>query len=410
MEIITERGSTYEECVRKLQEKYGRHVEPFTRKTVRVGGFLGLFTREEVEVSAILSNVYKKNVYQNTIPQSSSPPKKLDFEEEKQKILAQAKNDPTIQLVLNEVREIKQKLEEENEKSGQGEDHPNILKIIELMDMNDFSSKFERKILERIKKDFSLSDLEDFDLLQEKVIEWIGEEISIYEESRFQSRPRILVLVGPTGVGKTTTIAKLAALYGIGTTAIKPLSVRIITIDAYRIGAKQQIETYGNIMGIPVSSVENYDDLKKTIALCSDDVDLILIDTIGKSPRDSVKLAEMKQLLSACGSQAEVHLAVCASTKSSDIHEIMQQYEPFNYRSVLVTKMDETIRVGNVISALKDKGKTVSFITDGQTVPSDIHRASVVKFLINLEGFKINRRAAEERFPEHKVNQLPGRF
>ncbi|MDR2901416.1 MAG: hypothetical protein LBV20_07865, partial [Treponema sp.] len=62
MEIITERGSTYQECVRKLQEKYGHHVEPFTRKTIRVGGFLGLFTREEVEVSAILSDLYKKNI------------------------------------------------------------------------------------------------------------------------------------------------------------------------------------------------------------------------------------------------------------------------------------------------------------------------------------------------------------
>ncbi len=401
MEIITERGSTYEECVRKLQDKYGRHVEPFTRKTIRVGGVLGLFTREAVEVSAIISHGYKKPVSQNTIPIQKPVQKPLDFEEEKKKILAQAKTDPTIQLVLNEVRDIKQKIESGSGKTNQSEDHQNILRIADLMDMNDFSSKFTRRILERVRKEFSLSDLDNFDLLQEKVVEWIGEEITIYEESGFQSRPRILVLVGPTGVGKTTTIAKLAAVYGglSSGAAVKAHSVKIITIDAYRIGAKQQIETYGNIMGIPVSSVESYDELKKTIALCSEDVDLILIDTIGKSPRDSVKLAEMKKLLSVCGSQAEVHLAICASTKSSDIHEIIQQFEPFNYRSIVVTKLDETIRVGNIISALKDKGKSISYITDGQAVPADIHRAGVVRFLINLEGFKVNRRAIEDRFP-----------
>lgn len=401
MEIITERGSTYEECVRKLQDKYGRHVEPFTRKTIRVGGVLGLFTREAVEVSAIISHGYKKPVSQNTVPIQKPVQKPLDFEEEKKKILAQAKTDPTIQLVLNEVRDIKQKIESGSGKTNQSEDHQNILRIADLMDMNDFSSKFTRRILERVRKEFSLSDLDNFDLLQEKVVEWIGEEITIYEESGFQSRPRILVLVGPTGVGKTTTIAKLAAVYGglSSGAAVKAHSVKIITIDAYRIGAKQQIETYGNIMGIPVSSVESYDELKKTIALCSEDVDLILIDTIGKSPRDSVKLAEMKKLLSVCGSQAEVHLAICASTKSSDIHEIIQQFEPFNYRSIVVTKLDETIRVGNIISALKDKGKSISYITDGQAVPADIHRAGVVRFLINLEGFKVNRRAIEDRFP-----------
>jgi flagellar biosynthesis protein FlhF len=71
----------------------------------------------------------------------------------------------------------------------------------------------------------------------------------------------------------------------------------------------------------------------------------------------------------------------------------------------VITKLDETIRVGNVISALKDKGKSISYITDGQSVPADIHKASVVKFLINLEGFKINRRAIEERFPEKTMDQ-----
>jgi flagellar biosynthesis protein FlhF len=76
----------------------------------------------------------------------------------------------------------------------------------------------------------------------------------------------------------------------------------------------------------------------------------------------------------------------------------MQQYEPFNYRSIIVTKLDETTRVGNIVSALAERGKTVSFITNGQRVPQDIERATAVRFLINLEGFRINRQRIEEKF------------
>jgi len=312
---------------------------------------------------------------------------------------ANTKTDPTIQTVLQEVRSLKEKLETSQIQAKVNDEHHNVLKIGELLYLNDFSHTYTQSIQNRIKKEFSLEALENFNSLQDQVVDWIGESINLYKEPSMLTKPRVLILVGPTGVGKTTTIAKLAALYGIvGINGNNPLSVRMITIDNYRIAAKQQIETYGDIMQIPVSCVETYDDLRKTIAMYSQEVDLVLVDTIGKSPRDAVKLAEMKQILSACGSGAEVHLALSASTKSSDIKEIIQQYEPFNYRSIIVTKLDETTRVGNIISALAERGKTISFITNGQRVPQDIERASAVRFLINLEGFKINRQRIEEKF------------
>jgi flagellar biosynthesis protein FlhF len=173
----------------------------------------------------------------------------------------------------------------------------------------------------------------------------------------------------------------------------------MITIDGYRIAAKEQLEKYGQIMEIPVSYVNTNDELRKTIAFYQDGADLILVDTIGKSPRDAVKLAEMKQFLEVCGPAAEVHLAMAASTKYSDIREILRQFAPFNYQSVVITKLDETIRVGNVISALFADGKEAAYITDGQPVDKHIHRASVVRFLINLEGFRIDRDKIEQKFP-----------
>lgn len=397
MEYFTEQAPTHAECIRKIKEKYGDNAKILMRKSVRIGGFLGLFARDGVEMTGIVSN---ETPLRYTADPLKNVRKPLDLEEEKRKILAVAntKTDPTIQTVLQEVRSLKEKLETAQVQSKTTDEHPNLIKIGELLYLNDFSHSYTQSIQNRIKRDFSLESLEDFENLQNQVIDWIGESINLYQEPSLLTKPRVLILVGPTGVGKTTTIAKLAALYGLGINGNNPLSVRMITIDNYRIAAKQQIETYGEIMQIPVSCVETYEDLRKTIAMYSQEVDLVLVDTIGKSPRDAVKLAEMKEILSACGSGAEVHLALSASTKASDIKEIMQQYEPFNYRSIIVTKLDETTRVGNIVSALAERGKTVSFITNGQRVPQDIERATAVRFLINLEGFRINRQRIEEKF------------
>jgi flagellar biosynthesis protein FlhF len=346
-------------------------------------------------------------------PQTTRKPAELDFEEEKRKLLVAAgKPNPDMTILINEMRDFKETMTAAVTAlpaAKGGAEHPTFTQLEEILNLNDFTPAYRKTILDRVRKEFSLDDLEDFDTVQDTVVEWIGESIRIYEEDQYQRRPRIIALVGPTGVGKTTTIAKLAAIFGTEFAGKRPQTVRIITIDNYRIGAVHQIERYGNIMGIPVSSAKNDRELKEVIALNSDGVDLILIDTIGKSPRSAIELAEMKQLLDACGSAAEFHLAIAATTKSSDISEILKQYEPFGYRSVIVTKMDETIRLGNVISALADRGKCVSYITEGQHVPNDIQKADVIHFLINLEGFKINRVKFESRFPSDETELIQWR-
>ena len=250
----------------------------------------------------------------------------------------------------------------------------------------------------RLRRDFSIDGLDNSEDVEEAVLEWIGDSIEVWKEPETR-RPRILALVGPTGVGKTTTIAKLAAIYTVGMATERPLSVRMITIDNYRIGARQQIETYGNIMGVPVSCVETAEDLRKTIAFHSD-ADLILVDTVGKSPRDAVKLAEMQRILAACGSGAETHLALAATTKASDMVQTLRQFEPFDYKAVVLTKVDETNRLGNAISALAERRKPLSYITTGQRVPQDIERVRVTRLLMNLEGFRVDRSRLEERYGE----------
>ncbi|MFP3088724.1 flagellar biosynthesis protein FlhF [Treponema sp. TIM-1] len=398
MNYFTEQGLTEDECRQKIRMKYGDRARVVLQKSIRIGGLFGLFTKDGVEMTGIIPREYPPY----TTGQGSSPP--LDFQKEKEKVLAvasrpdkaapaQEKTELIQQTILNEVLDLKKKIH-----APPGEEHPTLTRIGEILDLNDFSPTYSRNILDRLKKEFSLEILNDYDQVQDTVVDWIGESLTIFNPEPPKRLPRIMILVGPTGVGKTTTIAKLAAIFGPGNKESRPLSVRMITIDNYRIGAKGQVETYGDIMNIPVSCVDNYGDLRKAIALYSEDVDLILVDTIGKNPRDSVEIAEMKRLLSGCGSTAEAHLTVAATTKYSDMREIFQQFEPFNYRSVIITKLDETIRVGNVISALADKGKSISYITDGQHVPDDMHKAGVIPFLINLEEFKINRDRIEKRF------------
>jgi flagellar biosynthesis protein FlhF len=308
--------------------------------------------------------------------------------------------DPTLQKLLAQVETLTEKIDAKV-LPQKDEEHPTLEKLEELFAQNDFSPGYTRMMLDRVRKEFSLDGLEDFDAVQDRVLEWIGETITIHTETPPRRPPRILVLVGPTGVGKTTTIAKLAAAYGVDGWGRHPLKVVMITIDGYRIGAREQLEKYSDIMNIPVTYANNNEELRKTIAFYQDDADLILIDTIGKSPRDAVELGKMKQFLDACGSAAEVHLAMTAGTKYSDVRDILRQFAPFNYRSVLVTKLDETARVGNVISALFADGKAVSYITDGQSFDNRIHRAGVVRFLINLEGFRVNREEIEKRFREN---------
>ena len=448
-QYFIEKALTLDEAERKAREKYGERLTILMHETVKIPrGPFKLFSQEGVQITGIIPKgrgvqyqpaapafpketfpresfpreartlkdsepLYETAPRKESFPKETFPRETLDFAEAKEKVLAVAGaskenllKDNSQKEVLAEVKNIKEKLETLGlavSRVGFPEEHPTLSRIDDVLILNDFSSSFRKGLLDRARKEFSFDALNNYSAVQDKVLEWIGEGIKIYDGDKFKVRPRIMILVGPTGVGKTTTIVKLAVNFGInfGINEKRRHKRRIVlvTIDAYRIKAKEQLEAYSEIMQFPCFSADDYDELKKIIAVNSDKTDLILIDTIGKSPRDMVRLGEMKLLLDACGSLAEVHLAVAASTKSSDIEEILKTFEPFNYKSVIVTKMDETIRIGNIIGVLSEKANPVSYITNGQEVQAYLHKASVIQFLINLEGFKVNRMKLEEKFP-----------
>ena len=393
MQYNTIQANSYLEAIEKMKNQYGPSARPMTCRNIRYGGFLGLFKTEGVEVTCYLAADSKAGGTGSV-------------ETEKKKILENLNKNQTMQIILKEIQALKKDLSVSRPKEEPL--HGSIMRIRDLLELNDFSRDFIDQITVKLRQEFSLETLEDFDAVKERVIEWIGEGIKIYSpKDSAEGKPRIITIIGPTGVGKTTTVAKLAAIYGLERGSSSGLQVRMVTIDNYKIAAKKQIETYAEIMQIPVSFAESRSDLEKVLDLYND-VDVILIDTIGRSPTDLEKLGEMQAILNACGSVNESHLAVSATTKTIDIEEIFRQFEPFNYQSVILTKLDETSGVGNIISLLSKHRKPLSYFTDGQMVPQDIEDASVSRLLMCLEGFRVDRDYIESKFDQKVVDTNRG--
>ena len=313
MEYFKEEGTTYMEAVTKAQTRYGENAKILNHRSIRRGGFLGLFSKECVEVEG----------YVNRDPGISI---KRNLDEEKKKILAAAgaKREDTLTKVLDMVKSIDAKIESGTGAAAPAE-HEAIEKIEQLLVDNDFSYSYIKSITGKLKSELSLEQLGDFNIVQQKAMEWMRRSIAIYSEPP-AAKGRIVILVGPTGVGKTTTIAKLAALHGLGIKGEAPKSVRMITIDNYRIGAKGQIQTYGDLMSIPVSCVESTEELRNKLLLYQE-ADLILIDTMGRSPKDYQNLAQMRELLEICGKEAEIYLTVSATTKAGDLTVFLTSFQ-----------------------------------------------------------------------------------
>lgn len=202
---------------------------------------------------------------------------------------------------------------------------------------------------------------------------------------------RVVALVGPTGVGKTTTIAKLAAAFTLEAQA----KLALLTIDTYRVAAMEQLKAYGDIIGLPVEVVATPSELSQALGRLSE-VDIVLIDTAGRSPHHEAHLAELKAFLDAAPG-AEVHLVLAATTKRSDLESAVARFQAVGATRLIVTKLDETEKVGGVLSAAHQAELPIAYVTTGQGVPDDIAPA--------LEG-DLERRLAEAFSPTQQAALL----
>ena len=184
---------------------------------------------------------------------------------------------------------------------------------------------------------------------------------------------RIVALIGPTGVGKTTTLAKIAA----GFVLEKGISAALITADTYRISAVEQLKTYSDIIGLPLEIVYSPEELRMAIRK-HNDKQLILIDTAGRSQHNEYQMKELKDLLRA-NSRIEKHLVISATTKNQDAADILEKFSDCRPERVIFTKVDETCSVGLILNLLYEKEIALSYLAYGQSVPDDIMPASAEK-------------------------------
>ncbi len=189
--------------------------------------------------------------------------------------------------------------------------------------------------------------------------------------------PKIIALVGPTGVGKTTTTAKLAAMYAMN----KGASVALVTTDNFRVGAFEQLKTYSKIMNLPLEIAATPRELAKAAEIHADK-DLIIVDTAGRSPKDRERLAELKAMLDS-GIDIETHLCVSATTKDKELTDIITRFSVLPISRLLITKLDETESLGCIVNVHHRSKLQLSYLTNGQMVPEDIVVATPRK-LANL--------------------------
>jgi len=216
-----------------------------------------------------------------------------------------------------------------------------------------------------------LHDVDQTAVLWEHLQRAVTREINLSGPIRTQPGDRrIIALVGPTGVGKTTTVAKLAAGFRIEAKR----RVGLLTIDTYRIAAVQQLRAYADIMDLPMRVVESPDQMQPALAELGD-VDLVLIDTAGRSPRSDARVQQLELFLRAARPD-ETHLVLSATSSTESLRTTLRGFSPVGAGSVILTKLDETSSTAAALAALtagdRFMSTPLSYVTNGQQVPDDI--------------------------------------
>lgn len=333
-------AETMQDAIFKVKADLGPDAIILNTSKFKKGGFLGLFSRTMVEVVAGVEEKSTEKEFQNN-------------------------------LALQEIAELKNMVHEihknwENDRFLQ--DLPEeLVEIYKYLNDQGVISSLNKEIISLLEKGNPEKKEELLSHLKLILKEYIGEGQGIV----LNGQKKVVAFVGATGVGKTTTIAKLAAHFVLD----EGKKVCLITTDTYRIAAVQHLQTYSDIINIPIHVAYNEKELEKLLSYdLKGKYDLILIDTAGSSWNDRFQLGRLKRLFRE-GLVDEVHLILSLNTKSHIQKEVVEKFSIVNPDKLLLTKLDEANRFGDLLNIRNFCKLPYSYITMGQNVPDDIQAA-----------------------------------
>ena len=417
-------GKTEEEATQLAKKELGNSVVIMNVKSVKKKGLFAFFKKPVVEITAALEDEPDKpaSVYRRPAQPSTSPKREDAVSGERQEsfrdqieaaaydkprtkgindgMVSPAIHDPEIS-VRSSHNDSSQSLEEKLESlhllieqqmlketgemlfDSDSDEQIAFFKLIynTLID-NEVDEKYANEIideLEKIRKPGAGIDIYLANIYQKMILQF-GQPSTI---TPAHEGSKLIFFIGPTGVGKTTTIAKIASKLNFE----DKKKVALITTDTYRIAAAEQLRTYANIMDAPFRIIYTEDEVKGALEEFRE-YDYILVDTAGHSHHNEAQKSSMKEFIHCVDGviEKEVYLVLSATTKYRDLLSIADAYSEMTDYKLIFTKLDETTTLGNLFNLRKHTGAQMSYITCGQNVPDDIDRFSPQNTVKQLLG------------------------
>ena len=386
------KAPTEKEAVLAAKEDLGANAVVLNVKTMKQRGIARLFKKDFVEITAALEEkefeqkvVSRKPAFDERV----SEPVKVPDNAVANAI--EAKLDNLHNMLQNQIvkEEVKGTDAQQEEQAKEEKKNTNAnFKSLKLIYSKLLESEMDEKYVNGIINDIETSIKKEANLdsilasVYQKIILKLGEPESI----KVGNKKKVVFFVGPTGVGKTTTIAKLASEYKIN----QNKKVALITADVYRIAAVEQLNTYASILDVPVNVIyspsEIVDNVKDLSAY-----DIIMVDTAGRSHKNVEQRNELFEIVNNVKNaeldiDIDVFLVLSVTTKYRDLMNIANAYKELEGYKLLFTKLDETGTIGNIMNMRCYTGAPLSYITSGQNVPDDIELADVQKLAKMLLG------------------------
>ena len=373
-------GDNVAETMGKVKRELGSEAVILQTRDFREGGFLGLFGKMRVEITAAIEEI---PVTVQKTPVSDFSCKVENVKSPKARLVSDSKEQSgDLQEELISMRRMLEKMNKKME--GFGEDKsvwpPILQRWADHLKDRGISENLVKRLISHVhqtlRPDEWGDDIQVYSRIEANVRQICG-QIGLIQPGI--DKPRIVALIGATGVGKTTTIGKLAAGFSI----VDKRKVALITADTYRVAAVEQLKTFGEIIGVPVEVVMTPTGLREALDLHADK-ELIFIDTAGRSPHHDVHMSELRAFLDQAQPDFTM-LVMSATTQFVDQLKIYQRFEGLTTH-LIFTKLDETGSAGSILNLLGQTTLPTAYLTNGQNVPDDIEAATPYRMARHVLG------------------------